>query len=380
MGEEQPAALAVINSPQGCLEPLLARLAPVNGRGLFVLSVGGTATSDREGISAAGRTSNDRRLTPCLDAEALMAGVTLSASALPVSPAGIVSPVVLTRAALSFLAIDIEIVDCGSFVPPAVRHLALGRRHSRCLSTGAAQSLEQVEDLFHAGMRYGGIWASAADYIMLAECVPGGTTTAAAVLAALGYDCSRYVSSSLPVADRFARQELIARGLACHNKESLKANPLAVLAAVGDPVQPFISGVALAASGRAIVILAGGSQMLAIWALTISAASALGIRFSRENAAVITTSWVAEDPDASFKRLAEIVQAPALAIKLDLSCARHGGLRAYEIGHVKEGVGAGAALAAAHLIGRASDSQLLEAIEASYVELTLRCYQSEMVL
>ena len=45
------------------------------------------------------------------------------------------------------------------------------------------------------------------------------------------------------------------------------ADPLAVIAAVGDPMQIAVAGMAIAASQHRPVLLAGGTQMLAVHAL-----------------------------------------------------------------------------------------------------------------
>ncbi|MBZ0187103.1 MAG: hypothetical protein K8F91_12725, partial [Candidatus Obscuribacterales bacterium] len=104
----------------------------------FYLCVGSTKSSDIEGISAAGSNAEARRLTPRFDAEALVLGETTDGESIPVSPAGIVSPVVLTRASLKVMESDIRIVDCGSFMPPRIDTIQAGNLPAQCVSTGAA--------------------------------------------------------------------------------------------------------------------------------------------------------------------------------------------------------------------------------------------------
>lgn len=350
------------------LENLPMRRRPASGR--FVLALGGTETSDVPGVSAAGATPEMRRLTPAVDAEVLMLGRPVSAQTIPVSPIGIVSPVVITRAALQFLTCRPLVVDCGSFHPPRVESVRLAASPARCVSSGQALPLPHVQFLFGKGLELGGRLAAENDYLVLAECVPGGTTTALGVLTALGYEVDGLLSSSLPEADHALRAELVRRGL--ERAGSLTRSglePLASVAACGDPMQPVVAGIALAAAARIPVILAGGSQMMAVWVLMNALSGHIGIEASRLSAAVITTKWVAFDRSASLLRLAARVHAPLAAVCPDFRQSRHQGLRAYENGHVKEGVGAGGTLAAAHLIGTAAPESLMAAIDVMYDEL-----------
>src|SRR5262249_49007174 len=136
-----------------------------------------------------------------------------SQEALPISPHGVVSPVVITRAMLTLLDPDLEVIDCGCFVPPVIPHLGIARRPARCLTTGTAIDEEHVTGLFEAGLKYAKEELQGYDYVMLAECVPGGTTTAEAVLNLLGYEVHGLISGSQPVPDYEKRRTTIARGL-----------------------------------------------------------------------------------------------------------------------------------------------------------------------
>ena len=118
-------------------------------------------------------------------------------------------------------------------------------------------------------------------------------------------------------------------------------------------MQPLVTGLALGATREGCeVLLAGGSQMLAVAALLV----ALGGRAALERVAVGTTRWIVQDPAADVAGLAADVspELPLLAINLDLGTSRHPGLRKYERFLVKEGVGAGGACIAALLATGAS--------------------------
>lgn len=371
---------SIINSPQGSLERLFERIQTARSP-LFLMCVGGTKTSDLVGLSGAGATPEDRRQTPKCDAEALVNGLAGRTSALPVSPEGIVSPVVISAACLKSLSIPIKIVDCGTFAPPKEGEvITVGTAPANCLSDGNAQELKNVEHLFQTGLELGEQYARSHDLIIISECVPAGTTTAFAVLTGLGYDVHGAVSSSMPNFDHQMRWQLATSGLTKagllsdvvtgNPGETLQRlkDPLKVVAAVGDPMQPLAAGLALAASDNAAVIMGGGSQMLTVYALA-QACTTRGISQRRSNIGVVTTSWVAFDKNANVGEISKAVEAPFGCSMLDFSKSTHNGLRAYEEGHVKEGVGAGASIVLAHLMRNRSEEELIATIDETYSQM-----------
>ena len=286
----------MLNDPNGSTSRLLSDR--FSGKGKFYLCLGSTHTSDIPGISAAGITPGMRRLTPCTDAEALVLGRTVTVESIPVSPAGIVSPVVITRACLNLLSSQIAVADCGTFFPPAIPCLMTAQPVAQCLSTGAALPLLCVERLFEKGRVEGELASRGNDYLVLSECVPGGTTTAMGVLTALGFRVDKLLSSSLPECNHQQRSTLVAEGLKQANltQNAVSANPLRAVAAVGDPMQPFVAGMAVGAMERCPVMLAGGSQMLAVFALVRAMLGTNSTRISGAPPVVATTKWVAFDP------------------------------------------------------------------------------------
>lgn len=336
----------------------------------FLLCNAGTRASEHEGISAAGLDPAARRLTPAVDAEALVLGRTISAASLPVSPLGIVSPVVISRACLRLMNTTVEVIDSGSFKTPELDCLKLSAHVAECPSTGQAIPEELVERLFDKGQKLGEQFASENDYIVIAECVPGGTTTAMAVMTALGYEIDGLVSSSLPTCNHEQRSKLVHEGIAAskYSRNDFANKPLLAVSSVGDPMQAVITGITIAAAKQRRVFLAGGSQMLAVWALL----KALSLPESTlKNITVITTTWVAFDPSAGVQKLAQLMQAPMVAACPNFWNSRHSGLQAYEEGNVKEGVGAGASMCLAYLNGF-SPEQIQEAIDNCYDELATR--------
>ncbi len=332
----------------------------------FYLCLGGTKTSDLVGISAAGATPGLRRLTPAADAEALLLGYTKTVEKLPVSPSGIVSPVVITRACLQLADIEPQVINCGAFTAPQVPSFQAGVMPAESVASGCAMTLDMVIDLFSRGFDFGIQEAAGKKTIAIAECVPGGTTTALAVLVGLGYEAKNAMSSSIPNCNHGQRWNLVKQGLKKAGIESAHAKPFEIIAAVGDPMQPFVLGMALAACQAVPVILAGGSQMLAVYALCKALSPDYAIEISKARICVVTTKWVAFDQNAGLVALSAQIGAPFAASCPNFLLSRHVGLQAYEQGNVKEGVGAGAAMALAYLAAGKNSSLLISKIDQSY--------------
>jgi uncharacterized protein (TIGR00303 family) len=357
--------LQIVNDPIRMIS-LMDQLSADCG---FYLCIGSTSTSDGEGVSAAGSTAQARRLTPAADAEALVLGYTKTLDHLPVSPLGIVSPVVITRPCLQLANIDPQVIDCGAFVPPQIPLFTAGHLPAQSVSTGIAMSPDVVAELFARGYQFGNQAADSKRTIVIAECVPGGTTTALAVLLGLGYAAHGSLSSSMPNCNHRIRQELVEQGLARAKIVARQSTPFEVLAAVGDPMQPFVVGMTLAACRNASVVLAGGSQMLAIYALCSALAAQHAIQIEIANIGIITTKWVAFDQHAEISKLSRLIGAPLAASSLEISQSRHPGLQAYDQGHVKEGVGAGAAMALAYLAVGRNSQPLIRKIDQAYDDM-----------
>ena len=243
--------------------------------------------------------------------------------------------------------------------------------------------LAHVKQLFEAGRRFASEQLiHSPDYLVLSECVPGGTTTALAVLKQLGIEADSLVSSSLPT-ESGIRTKAVRDGVTAlkrHNDENANADadadanakdPFHALAAFGDPMQPFVAGAALEAASHVPVILGGGSQMLAVYLVCDRLSKFLDIEFNRENVFVITTKWISGDTNSNTRRLSQLINAPFFAANPDFKLSRFAGLQAYEEGHVKEGIGAGALMAAATLRRQLSPHQLMDAIDNCYDEIVL---------
>lgn len=347
---------------------------------LFVCVLGFTATGLIPGISAAGATPADREYTAIADAEFLYNGPQpFPKYPLPPLHAG-ASPVLISRAVLAGQQIPLQLFNAGLPHLPPVPAIDLGGSPARCLSHGKALDLATVHHLLNQGLAWGEKLAAQApqSYLILGECVVGGTTTALAVLTALGWDAAGKVNSSHPTCNHRQKWAVVTDGLAClrgladlhklSGRNLLGAgstpDPLEIVAAVGDPMQIVVAGMAIAASRTCGVLLAGGTQMLAVYALAQSISQFYSQPWEPQQVVVGTTRWVAEDSTGDTVGLAKILNAPLLATQLNFTTSHYAQLRAYEQGYVKEGVGAGGCAIAAHLYQRWDQVQLMQAIEA----------------
>lgn len=338
-----------------------AFLARLRGLPSFACVVASTETASIPGISAAGETPEKRRYTAALDAEFLALGRPVTLPEVPRNPEGPPSPVVVSRAAAASLGIAPLIVDAGTAVPPQVPRLVLGSPPGRCITSGRAFALPPD---FEENARYAGrVAAGGSPWVVLAESVPGGTTTAQAVLEALGLPARGRVSSSMPGGNHALKGRVVEEAL---RAAALPASPgaLETACAVGDPMQPAVALMALEISRTRPVVLGGGTQMAAVAALALRLRGE-GRPGDPSNLAVVTTRWVAEDPAADLAGLARALPAPVpvLAACLQFGSSSLPELRRYEEGLVKEGVGAGAAAFAAFVSGDLAHDELVAQIE-----------------
>lgn len=340
-------------------------------RPIFACILGFTETGLISGISAAGAEPEDRKYTAIADAEFLYKGLQPSYTHfLPPLQAG-VSPALISRAVITAQEIPLYLFNAGLLIPPSVPTIDLGGTAAACLSQGEALAPFTVQHLLQQGLVWGEKLAAQCpgSYLILGECVVGGTTTALAILMGLGFKAADKVNSSHPTCNHGQKWRVVRKGLQRWRRQREAQdisliNPLALLAAVGDPMQVVVAGMAIAASRSVGVLLAGGTQMLAIYALGRAIAQTQNLLWRPEQIVVGTTHWVVADPSGDTVGLAKLIgDAPLMTTQLNFSTSRYAQLRAYEKGYVKEGVGAGGCAIAAHLYQNWGQDQLLQAIE-----------------
>lgn len=331
---------------------------------LFVTVLGFTETALIEGISTAGGTPQAREFTAIADGEFLAHGNTVKPShPLPKLEHG-VSPAFISRAVIETCAMDYQIFNTGLPHPVHFSVTPVGPAIGKSIVTGQALTPGETEMLLVQGIQWGERLATASPdgYLVIGECVVGGTTTALGLLTALGIDAAGKVNSSYHQCNHSQKQALVTQGLA---GLTIPLSPLAAVAAVGDPMQVFVAGLAIGASKDLGILLAGGTQMLAVYALLhrLNGEGAYAIDFNQ--IVVGTTPWVIHDPTGATIALAKLTNdAPLLSANLDFSQSRLDTLRAYEAGYVKEGVGAGGAAIAAMVSHGLHPHTLLTKIES----------------
>ena len=346
----------------------------------FFLILAGSQTAEIEGISSAGSTPISRRFTAVADAELLLRGPSSPRRwPLPPLPAG-VSPALISYVASSFLKIKPTIISSGLIQTPSFRHVYFESSKigpARCLSSGNAMDISRVELLFENGFEIG---KKSRNPILIAECVPGGTTTAFAVLSGLGIKVNGLISGSHRNPPSGLKTKVVNQGL---KAAKLKKNPSSndLMAAVGDPFQPIAVGLLMGAieSGQDI-LLGGGCQMLAVLALALNQVEPESRSRFVEKILIGTTSWLVDESLSSSKKRNSFIHLMnnvsqhfnvnifGLACGYRFNDSKQKVLRDYEIGYVKEGVGAGALSLLAQIRGL-TQKEMIERCDREVVNL-----------
>ena len=312
---------------------------------LFYLVIAGTHTSQITGISAAGVDSNSRKITALADAEFCLLGTIKDYKyKLPMLKAG-VTPALISNVCKVLLGANLIVIPIGVYKRPYFQHKLVEKTYgnpSNCLSTGKTMDKSRVSNLYEKGLSIG---LMSNKPILISESVPGGTTTAQAIMEAFGLDVADLVGSSLLKPPRKLKAEIVKTGLLNANLGP-NFTSIDVISALGDPFQAFSMGLLIGArKSNNTVILAGGSQMIAILLLALEFMSLAEKQFFSERVFVITTGWLAYDE--SLKKLLKKVSDKhnvklfGFASGLNFHKSKIEELRDYEKGYVKEGVGAG---------------------------------------
>jgi len=209
-----------------------------------------------------------------------------------------------------------------------------------------------------------------ADYLVVGESIPGGTTTALGVLLAMSIDAKGKVGSSTPNNPHELKIRAVEKVLKAAKVE------FGALAKTdrGDIMccrsyDTCLCWISPWSRHKVPVLMAGGTQMGTVLAV-VKAFNP----YILSNVAIGTTRWIKADKNADLKGIiAQIADIPISAADLDFSQSRYEGLKAYESGAVKEGMGAGESVIAAiaKSKGRISKAALLKEIERNYERLVV---------
>lgn len=318
-------------------------------RPLFLCIISNTDTGKIPGLSAAGTTPELTDYTPGADAELVETNRIITMPELPEAPGGSPTPAIVTKAALNLTGIPSLFVASGLRMKPAVPFTELGGSAGSDIRKSPA--LPGARALYENAALLGKKLARLSDCVFIAESIAGGTTTALAVLRALGYEGN--VSSSFQSNPTELKQKVVAQALnrAGIRDGGLKSDPMRAVEQVGDPMMPAALGLMKGLAGCKVV-LAGGTQMAAVLAL----GKALGIQ---GDISIATTKYIIEDKTASFKEIVQSVGRPYYYSDPGLENSKIPPVQIYAQGYVKEGVGMGAASLLAGLHGF-SQKQLVE--------------------
>ena len=361
---------------QNWLKPWL----PNNSKFSVLLVLAGTHTAELQGISAAGSTPAARRYTAVADAELLLYGPSKRRLfPLPPLDAG-VSPALISFVAARWLGVKPFVLAVGVPQVPPFPHLRIESADlgpSACITTGKSMDKRRVISLIEKGKNIG---KQLMGPLVLCECVPGGTTTAQAALTGLGINVDGLISSSLLRPPLDIKNSVVSSGLRASGLDS-SSSPEALMAAVGDPFQPVAVGILLGAmESHQSVFLGGGSQMIAVLSLALASLPFQLRSRLVDLVAIGTTSWLAEEVlegaagvlglAGLMERISDYysVKPFGLSAGLRFESSNHQSLRDYEIGYVKEGVGAGVLTFLAQLHG-ASLQELIQLSDQACFDL-----------
>ncbi len=322
---------------------------------LFSLAISYTETCIIPGITIAGKNPALLQYTPPADAEFLNFGYCKCINVIPMTPDGKPTPALLTKTALEAASISNIVINAGSKILPKLPFFETGLPFGKNIATGPAMPLDAVTHAVEYGRMIGRSLGSITDCLVLGESMPGGTTTAQAVLGSLGIDAK--VSSSMQDNPLALKNEIANAA----SKRIDSKNPFDVVANAGDPMIPTVAGILSTASSSTKVILAGGTQMAAVLAFSKITG------YNKNNTAIATTSYVTDDNTANLvDTIKQIDQIPVFSVRLALKDSKINGLKSFADGFVKEGVGAGGASLAAMLKVGIDSNHLLQLTEKQY--------------
>ncbi|MGE4275036.1 MAG: nicotinate-nucleotide--dimethylbenzimidazole phosphoribosyltransferase, partial [Candidatus Methanomethylophilaceae archaeon] len=247
-----PPDLSINSSPKRALS-IMRRIW--GGRGVFTCTIGNTLTSTIPGVSDAGDTPELTLFTPAADVELLFHGRTLCMDGLPINPGGIPTPATLTMAALGLSGMAVHVLNGGTKVKPHVPFYDMGGECGQDIRNGRA--LNNVRQSYEKGVMLGEMFSRDHDFLIASESCAGGTTTALAVMMAMGVLKENLVSSSSPKNPRELKSKIVSEALQAAGIElgGMSDRPLQAMECVGDPTMPANVGLVVGAARKIPVIL-----------------------------------------------------------------------------------------------------------------------------
>src|SRR5919204_672005 len=211
---------------------------------IFICVISYTETSQIPGITMAGANSELVKYTSAADSEFLYYGHCKCINNVPATPDGKPTPAIITRSALRLTDIPFLIVDAGSKVKPLIPYISFNIKSGKNIKYANAVEMADVKKAFDYGILLGKQLTKNNDLIVIGESVPGGTTTALAVLIALGVDAKFKISSSMPENPHYLKNSAIDEGMKMAGivYGELKDDPFRAISLFGDPMIPSVAG------------------------------------------------------------------------------------------------------------------------------------------
>jgi uncharacterized protein (TIGR00303 family) len=310
-------------------------------RPLFLCVISNTDTGKIPGISAAGTSPELTDYTPGADAELVETNKIITMPELPEAPGGSPTPAIVTKASLNLTGIPSLFVASGLRKKPAIPYVELGGAGGNDIRLRSA--VPDARALYENAALLGKKLANLSDCVFIGESIAGGTTTAMAVLRALGYSgnvSSSFCDNPLDIKVKVVEEAMKRAGI---TQGSLKNDPLRAVAELGDPMMPAALGLMRGLKGTKVV-MAGGTQMAAVLAM----GKALQIE---GDISIATTKYIVDDKSASFKEIVESTGWPYYYSDPGLEMSKIPPVQIYAQGYVKEGVGMGGAALLAGIYG-----------------------------
>ena len=325
----------------------------------FLLAASVTKTCEIDGITQAG-IPGQIPLTPTLDAEYIANEQIFSLKEVPKTHTGIPTPAIITRAVSNISRFSsIEILNLGLETKPQNTVIYdFDILPSKSIADGAGIDAKEI---FIKGMEFGESYELKGSYLILAESTPSGTTTAAASVLALGYDCKDDFASSFANVPNSIKDDTINKALSLIDSDMSSFEKLSI---VSDNMLIFCAGFLVEASRRFNIVLAGGTQMAACLLIADKLKEDVLKRVKHENITLATTKWLAKDKNSNIKNILSQLSYTPHAVYTDFSFENTSIdiLKKYDNGDVKEGAGLGGALAFANA-NNITNEELLQQIE-----------------
>ena len=309
---------------------------------IFICILANTETSLIKGVSAAGMNSELTFYTPTGDCELIHTGKIITVPLIPMTPPyNTPTPALISKAILNIINIPYLFIDTGILHSPD-KEIPTIKINDRCgQSILKEKSILDVNLLIEKGIEIGKSIVKSKNLLIIGESTPGGTTTAQAVLNLLGYDAKS--SSSFEINPVQLKKDIINKKFKKYNLYNgcFSADPLKAIESCGDPMMATAIGIIIGAinnSSDCNIILAGGTQMVSVYALLKH------LNINTKNIVIATTKYVYEDSSCNLKELQEKLKFTLKVSDPKFEDSNLTGIKRYINGTIKEGAGVGGLL------------------------------------